>query len=266
MKTAIKLVLIYFVCQILGVFLAMIPAVLIVLLKHGDMAEINSLSLAPSMLIGFLLMFSYLYKTGYISKSKKTWSFVSLDYLLYSSIMALSAIFLIDYLMSFMSWLPDWMEDSFDALQAGSLGIICIALLGPILEELLFRGAVTKILLQKYTPTKAIFLSALIFGIFHLNPAQIVGAGLMGVILAWIYYKTASLIPCILMHVINNSLSVYLNIKYPDANYTEDILGSNYYIWLLLAGVLFLSTFLLMNKRIFASEWKENIMGNNDMN
>ena len=44
----------------------------------------------------------------------------------------------------------DWLSDTFDLLQSGWLGIICVAILGPILEELLFRGAITKVLLKKY--------------------------------------------------------------------------------------------------------------------
>ena len=36
-----------------------------------------------------------------------------------------------------------------------------------VLEELLFRGAITKELLRRYSPAKAILFSGLIFGIFH---------------------------------------------------------------------------------------------------
>ena len=46
------------------------------------------------------------------------------------------------------------------------LGILAIAIIGPVLVELLFRGAITKALLQQYSPTKAILLSALLFGVF----------------------------------------------------------------------------------------------------
>ena len=98
-----------------------------------------------------------------------------------------------------------------------------VFMLGPILEELLFRGAVTKVLLKKYNPLTAILISGLIFGIFHMNPAQVVGATLIGFILAWIYYKTHSLIPCILIHIMNNSLSVYLALKFPDVEYSSEL-------------------------------------------
>ena len=144
--------------------------------------------------------------------------------------MGISMIYLIDFLMSHLTFLPDWLSDTFDLLQSGWLGIICVAILGPILEELLFRGAITKVLLKKYNPVVAILISGLIFGIFHMNPAQVVGATLIGFILAWIYYKTHSLIPCILIHIMNNSLSVYLALKFPDVEYSSELIGEKAYL------------------------------------
>ena len=75
--------------------------------------------------------------------------------------------------MSHLTFLPDWLSDTFDLLQSGWLGIIC-SYIGTHFEELLFRGAITKVLLKKYNPLVAILISGLIFGIFHMNPAQVV--------------------------------------------------------------------------------------------
>ena len=47
-------------------------------------------------------------------------------------------------------------------LQSGWGGILAIAIVGPVLEELLFRGAITHALLQQYNPTKAILILSLI--------------------------------------------------------------------------------------------------------
>lgn len=96
------------------------------------------------------------------------WAPVSVPYLGWSIIIGFATIFLIDFVMSKLSFLPDWLGNTFDLLQSGWLGILCISVLGPILEEMLFRGAITKVLLRKYNPVKAIILSALIFGIFIL--------------------------------------------------------------------------------------------------
>ena len=173
---------------------------------------------------------------------------VSVAYLGWSIIIGLSTIFLIDFVMSRLSFLPDWMGATFDVLQSGWLGIICISVLGPVLEEMLFRGAITKVLLQRYSPVKAIILSALVFGIFHINPAQVAGAILSGGLFAWLYYKTGSLVPGILIHILNNSLSVFLSLHYPDVKYTSDLLGEPaYWCCLAVAAVLFAVSCKVMN-------------------
>ena len=103
-------------------------------------------------------------------------------------------------------------------------------------------------LLKKYNPVTAILVSGLIFGIFHVNPAQVVGAILIGFVLAWIYYRTHSLIPCILIHIMNNSLSVYLSLKFPDVDSCSELIGENaYLIGLIVAVVLLLLSWRMMN-------------------
>ena len=195
MKTAIKLVLVYFVMQILAALLTMPFAMLYSYAVSGTIDGANTIALAPSMLLGFVGMGGYLWKKGYLKDDGKMWSPVSVPYLGWSIIIGFATIFLIDFVMSKLSFLPDWLGNTFDLLQSGWLGILCISVLGPILEEMLFRGAITKVLLRKYNPVKAIILSALIFGIFHINPAQVVGATLSGILFACYIIKRAVLFP-----------------------------------------------------------------------
>lgn len=87
--------------------------------------------------------------------------------------------------------------------------IISVAIIAPIVEEIIFRSAICGNMLKLgANPWTAIIISALIFGIIHANPAQIPFAIIVGIILAITYYKTHSLIPCICIHIINNSASV----------------------------------------------------------
>lgn len=233
--------------QILGVLVITPFAMAYTFIKQGSVGTATSATLAPAMLMGFLFMGIYLWKKGYLSGDKRMFSLVSASFLAWTVLLGGSSIFLIDFLMSNLSFLPDWMGDAFNVLQSGWLGILCVSVLGPILEELLFRGAITKILLEKYSPVKAILISGLIFGIFHINPVQVVGAIIMGVVLAWIYYKTKSLVPCILIHILNNSLSVYSSIQYPDVD-CSNLLGEPIYsICLLLSAILFLVSWRMMS-------------------
>ena len=248
MKTAIKLVLVYLGMQILAALLVTPFALLYAHLEYGDVNRASAVSLVPTMLGGFLFMGLYLWKKGYLKNDGRIYAVHSVPFLLYGLIAGLSGIFIMDFIMSHLSFLPDWMKDTFNVMQSGWVGILCVAVLGPVLEELLFRGSITKVLLQRYSPGKAIMFSGLIFGIVHLNPVQVVGGVLIGFLLAWVYYKSGSLIPGILIHVMNNSLSVYLNIHYPDVDYTAQLIGQPVYrICLLLSVLLLMFSLRMMN-------------------
>lgn len=262
MKTAIKLVLIYFaILQILAPILITVPCAIYLLATTGTLNKdvLMQMMIIPAQMTGILLMVFYLWKAGYISREKVTWSAVSPFYLGLSIISLLSCSWLVSVLISHMKWLPNIMEQTFDILQSGWGGILAIAVVGPILEELLFRGAITKALLRQYSPAKAIFISALVFGIFHINPVQIVPAFLIGILLAWVYYKTASLIPCILMHILNNSISVYIGMKYPGVEDMDALVGGTAHLVITcVAVVLLVGCCLLMKRTTVIYPWKKD--------
>lgn len=91
------------------------------------------------------------------------------------------------------------------------LGLLAAGILGPVAEELLMRGAVLGALLSwrplQGKPMLAVVLSAALFSLIHMNPAQMPGSFMMGVLLGWLCYRTGSLIPGIVMHVFNNSFA-----------------------------------------------------------
>ena len=244
MKTAIQLVLIYFgFLQILAPMLMVVPCIIYLLATTGavDKDSLMQMIIIPAQMTGILLMVIYLWKAGYISKEKTTCSW------------------LVSTLISHMEWLPNIMEQTFDILQSGWGGILAIAVAGPVLEELLFRGAITKALLKQYDPAKAILISAFIFGIFHINPIQVVAAFLIGLLLAWVYYKTASLLPCILMHILNNSISVYLNIKYPGMDDMDALVGGTASLIITcVAAVLLVGCYWLMKRTTISYPWKKD--------
>jgi len=96
-----------------------------------------------------------------------------------------------------------WHEMSkFDIIVGGII-------LAPIMEELLFRGLILEGLLRTYSPEKAIVFSSIIFGVIHFNPAQILSATLMGIFLGWLYYRSKSLAPSIIVHFANNFLAFF---------------------------------------------------------
>jgi len=82
--------------------------------------------------------------------------------------------------------------------------ILLVVLVGPVLEELLFRGLVLHALLRRYSTGVAIVVSSALFAAAHLNPWQIPITFGTGLILGWIFIKTRSLWPCIIVHALVN--------------------------------------------------------------
>ncbi|MDU3337794.1 CPBP family intramembrane glutamic endopeptidase [Paraclostridium bifermentans] len=90
---------------------------------------------------------------------------------------------------------------------------IQVIIIGPIIEELIFRKILLGKLLEKFSNRhiKAIVYSALIFGIVHLNIIQGVAAFGGGIILGLIYYYTKSIKATIFTHILNNFLIIIPN-------------------------------------------------------
>lgn len=83
-----------------------------------------------------------------------------------------------------------------------------LVLVAPLTEEFLMRGVFLQGFLRRYSMKKAVFLSALLFAVFHLNPWQFVAALTTGVLFAWWRIRTASLWPGIFGHALNNGLGL----------------------------------------------------------
>lgn len=106
--------------------------------------------------------------------------------------------------------MPKDMMKMLESLMKEPAGYIVIGILGPLAEEVVFRGAVLRKLLGMM-PERwhwgAIAISAACFGLVHLNLAQGFHAFLIGLLLGWMYYRTGSILPGILFHWVNNSVA-----------------------------------------------------------
>lgn len=106
--------------------------------------------------------------------------------------------------------------------------LVSMILLGPILEELIFRGTILKGFLSHYSVPKAIGYSSILFGLVHVLPTAIFGALLLGLYFGWVYYKTRSVGITILLHIIANLsglLGVYLRFRLADHSAWFNIYG-----------------------------------------
>ena len=161
--------------------------------------------------------------------------------LFWSCIAALGAIIPSMWIQEQMPELPNIVEHEFDMIMANRWGYLTIGLLAPLAEEIVFRGAILKALLNSRLLGEdrrwaAIGISAAIFALIHFNPAQIPHAFLVGLLLGWMYYRTGSILPGIAYHWANNSVAYVTYNLYPnpDMKLADLFQGSQLHIWMAL--------------------------------
>jgi membrane protease YdiL (CAAX protease family) len=96
---------------------------------------------------------------------------------------------------------------SFDSLEFMTLLILMlsVAVFTPIIEELVFRGFVLDVASEAYGKWGAIFISALLFSIIHIEPVAVINAFFGGIIYGYVRIRTDSLWPTIFLHSIWNA-------------------------------------------------------------
>ena len=116
------------------------------------------------------------------------------------------------------------LEATFEAMRSDVLCILMLCVVGPWLEELIFRDGILRHLAQNgIKPVWAVVVSALLFGLVHGDPAQMVPASLLGLVLGLLYVHTGDLSLCLPAHIINNSVAIGLMYIPGSDEWTKDL-------------------------------------------
>ena len=86
------------------------------------------------------------------------------------------------------------------------MGLLCYGIVTPIAEEVLFRGVIYNCLRRSMTVKMSIFLSAMIFGMYHMNAVQGIYAFLIGCIIAYAYEYFGDFKVPVAIHMLANIL------------------------------------------------------------
>lgn len=94
----------------------------------------------------------------------------------------------------------------------GMLIVVLVCIIAPIVEEIVYRGAILKGLEKlKISPAVALIISSLIFGFIHVltagDYAQVFPYIFMGLALGFVYQKTKSLVASVAIHMLINTIS-----------------------------------------------------------
>lgn len=107
-----------------------------------------------------------------------------------------------------------WIESHVGLVLTGTdtqvLGLRAEATLwAPLFEEIAFRGLLFAALRSRMGFAGAAISSSLLFGAVHLyGPAGLIGVTWLGVVFCWVYERTRSLWPCILLHALHNHVAL----------------------------------------------------------
>lgn len=116
--------------------------------------------------------------------------------------------------------LPSEYVEMFRGIMQHDTGFLAVGVLAPIAEEMVFRGAIQRRLMEMVGTGRqwlVIVVVAAMFGVVHMNMAQGINAFVMGVLLGWMYARTRSLVPGIVFHVANNTMAFFAYRLFPNA-------------------------------------------------
>ncbi|MGP1554194.1 MAG: lysostaphin resistance A-like protein [Prevotella intermedia] len=159
---------------------------------------------------------------------KKEWSPISRSYLrskpwdvlFWTAMLALGLILPAQFIYEKVQiTVSENMAQIFSGIMKQPLGYLVIGILAPIAEELIFRGAILRVLLDAFGRKgrwPAIALTALLFAVIHGNLAQGTHAFVIGMVLGWLYVRTRSVLPGIVLHWVNNSTAYIMFHLMPD--------------------------------------------------
>ena len=258
-----KLVIYYFLYQFLFTALIALPSTWIQIMNNGgDVSsfapgEMTYTTTGIAMILSGIAMIWHLIHFKYVKFNLKSFGEASGKTIGLSIPLIVAGMLFINLCSEFLG-LPDLMQDTFLGMSRNVFGIISITIMAPLVEELLFRGAIQGYMLRKgMKPLNAILIASAIFGIVHMNPIQIPFAFAIGLIFGWLYYRTGSVVPGIIGHFINNSIACLQM-----ATLTEEEFNTTTIEWLgvgptyalfALSLVVMIGMFLYLKKRLPAA-------------
>ena len=273
MLRTIKLIIYYFLYQVLFTTIIALPSTWIQIMNNGGNVssftpgETTITTTGIAMILSGIAMIWHLIHFKYVKFNLKSFGEVPGKTIWLSIPLIVAGMFFINLCSEFLG-LPDLMQDTFLAMSRNIFGIISITIMAPLVEELLFRGAIQGYMLRKgMKPLHAILIASAIFGIIHMNPIQMPFAFAIGMIFGWLYYRTGSVVPGIIGHFINNSIACLQMATLTEEEFNTKTIewlgeGPTYALFAISLAVM-VEMFLYLKKRLpIAPSYKEEEMIN----
>lgn len=163
-------------------------------------------------------------------------------------------------ILQFISYCnPDILQSYHNMIQTsfgshlGIFRIFSVAVLAPIAEELAFRGfcmSLTAKIFCKKSYRLCIFITSVLFGLYHGNIIQAFYAIPMGLLLGTLTVMFSSILPSIILHISVNSSAYFL----PDNLYQTKEMTVTTLIISSVFAIIFISVIYIFSNRCFQSD------------
>ena len=127
-------------------------------------------------------------------------------------------------------------DESFSQMPMAAI-VLGACIIGPLCEELVFRGLLAG-RLARYGQKPGAFISALLFGLYHANLEQFFYAFLLGLLLAYVYYRTGLLRVSVALHMVLNFFGAVVSLLLPDCAASDMALGAFWMVSVVLGVIL----------------------------
>jgi membrane protease YdiL (CAAX protease family) len=132
------------------------------------------------------------------------------------------------------------------------LSLIMIAILPAIFEELLFRGALQKLLIDCFKkPHIAIVITSILFSAVHFSFYGFLPRMMLGMVLGYLFFYSKNIWLNILMHFINNGVAItamYIAIKQGAS--PKDTMNDSFPLWLGAVALVLTIALMVVYKKV----------------
>ena len=166
--------------------------------------------------IGFVIVFVFYYKRRAMKPILQKPTKPVLKYFGYCVALGIMSLFLLSGALNYFQLLLDKLGFTVGELTYSInkpwklfISIVSMAVIPAVCEELVFRGVLVNALKSK-GQIFAVILSSVMFAMFHFSPTQLLYPLFFGLILAIVYLRTNNIAFPIILHFINNALSILI--------------------------------------------------------
>jgi membrane protease YdiL (CAAX protease family) len=118
------------------------------------------------------------------------------------------------------------------------LTIITVVFVGPLGEEIVFRGLLHRLAAGFWDPVKGTVLASLIFALVHAEPWLLLGLLAIGVALSFLYQVTGSLLACWIFHAVHNGVALVMMYSADEVQIEPTALSTGDLLWLAISLVV----------------------------